>query len=47
MAPASTLPAITPALLQQWQDCALAARARLLQQTPLIEQLQAFVTEKS
>ena len=47
MAPASTLPAITPALLRQWQDCALAARARLLQQTPLIEQLQAFVTEKS
>ena len=45
MAPASTLPAITPALLRQWQDCALAARA-LLQQTPLIEQLQAFVTEK-
>ncbi|ATH14767.1 hypothetical protein CHL79_21215 [Delftia acidovorans] len=47
MAPASTLPAITPALLQQWQECVQAARLRLLQQTPLIEQLQAFVTEKS
>ena len=47
MAPASTLPAITPAWLQQWQECVQAARLRLLQQTPLIEQLQAFVTEKS
>ncbi|CAB5694613.1 Uncharacterized protein conserved in bacteria [Delftia tsuruhatensis] len=47
MAPASTLPALTPALLGQWQQCIQAARAQLLRQPPLIDQLQAFAAEKS
>ena len=47
MAAASTLPALTPVLLGQWQDCVQAARSRLLRQAPLIEQLQAFAAEKS
>lgn len=47
MAAASTLPALAPELLRQWQDCVQAARARLLLQPPLIDQLQAFATEKS
>ena len=47
MAPAATLPALTPALLRQWQQCVQAARARLLKQPPLIDQLQAFAAEKS
>ena len=47
MAPPETLPLITPEILQQWQQCAQAARARLTAQTELIEQLQAFVAEKS
>ncbi len=47
MAPASTLPALTPALLGQWQQCIQAARVQLLRQPPLIDQLQAFAAEKS
>ncbi len=47
MAPPGTLPLITPEILQQWQQCVQAARGRLTAQTELIEQLQAFVAEKS
>ena len=42
-----TLPLLTPALLQEWQQCVQAARERLASQTDLIAQLQAFVAEKS
>jgi len=47
IADAATLPAITPALLQEWRDCALQARANLLAQSDLIAQLQPFAAEKS
>jgi uncharacterized repeat protein (TIGR03837 family) len=47
MAAASTLPALDPDMLRQWAETVQAARMRLLQQPPLIEQLQAFAAEKS
>lgn len=42
-----TLPALTPTMLQQWRECVQAARQRLWQQRDLIENLDAFVAEKS
>ena len=42
-----TLPLLSPEMLEQWQQCIQAARAQLAAQTDLIEQLQAFVAEKS
>ena len=47
MADAATLPTITPALLQEWRDCAQRARTHLLAQNDLIAQLQPFAAEKS
>lgn len=47
MTDAASLPPITPALLQEWQACVLAARLRLQLQTELITQLLQFVAEKS
>ena len=47
MAPAHTLPALTPALLAEWQQCYALARQNLHAQSALIEQLQQFVAEKS
>lgn len=42
-----TLPLLSPRLLEEWAQCIRAARSRLTSQTGLIEQLQAFVSEKS
>lgn len=42
-----TVPALDARLLAQWGECVLAARARLWQQADLIENLDAFVAEKS
>ncbi|GAB2468098.1 elongation factor P maturation arginine rhamnosyltransferase EarP [Comamonas humi] len=39
-------PALTPALLAEWRDCVLQARARLLAQTDLASQLLTFAAEK-
>lgn len=47
MSAASTLPTITPLLLQEWCNCAQQARVNLQLQTDLIAQLQQFVAEKS
>ena len=44
------LPALTPQLLRQWQDCVRLARRELLARGPqseLISQIQAFAAEKS
>jgi uncharacterized repeat protein (TIGR03837 family) len=42
-----TLPLLNREMLDEWACCIRAARARLMEQTELIEQLQAFVAEKS
>lgn len=42
-----TLPLLTREMLDEWAGCIRAARARLIGQTELIAQLQAFVAEKS
>ena len=42
-----TLPLLSPEMLREWGQCIRAARARLGAQSGLIEQLQAFVAEKS
>ncbi len=47
MTGSDTLPAITPALLQEWQACTLRARSNLYAQSDLIAQLQPFTAEKS
>ena len=47
MAPADSLPLLTPALLREWQLCAVAARRKLRAQNELINQLLLFVAEKS
>lgn len=41
------LPLLTREMLDEWTCCIRAARARLMEQTELIAQLQAFVAEKS
>lgn len=43
---ASELPRLSSADLVQWRECVQAARQRLLAQTDLLQQLQAFVQEK-
>ena len=50
MSDANALPQLTPALLQEWQECVLQARQKLLfrgAQSELISQIQAFAAEKS
>jgi uncharacterized repeat protein (TIGR03837 family) len=47
LAPADSLPQLTPGLLREWQACTLAARQKLHAQTDLIAQLLQFVAEKS
>lgn len=47
LAPADSLPRLTPGLLREWQACTLAARQKLHAQTDLIAQLLQFVAEKS
>ena len=47
LTPADTLPSLSPALLQEWQACTLAARQQLRAQNDLISQLLQFVAEKS
>lgn len=47
MAPVTVLPRLTPTVLQQWHDCVAQARAQLLHQPDLIEQLQCLQSEKS
>ena len=42
-----TLPFLNREVLDEWAQCIRAARSRLSTQTGLIEQLQAFVAEKS
>jgi uncharacterized repeat protein (TIGR03837 family) len=42
---AGALPAIDAAMLAEWRDCALAARARLLAQDDLLTQLEGFIRE--
>lgn len=42
-----TLPLLTREMLDEWACCIRDARARLMEQTELIAQLQAFVAEKS
>ena len=42
-----TLPLLSPELMREWQACMRAARDKLAAQTDLIEQIQAFVAEKS
>ena len=42
-----TLPLLTREMLDEWARCIRAGRARLMEQTELIAQLQAFVAEKS
>lgn len=42
-----TWPTITPALLQEWRDCAVQAQKKLRIQHDLITQLQQFAAEKS
>lgn len=42
-----TLPLLSPELLREWQACMRSARDKLAAQTDLIEQIQAFVAEKS
>ena len=43
----ATLPALTHAMLREWQNCILAARARLWAQPDLATQLLDFVEEKA
>lgn len=47
LAPADSLPRLSPGLLREWQACTLAARQKLHAQTDLIAQLLQFVAEKS
>ena len=47
MSPAQSLPMLSREMLHEWAQCIRAARSRLTAQTGLIEQLQAFVAEKS
>ncbi|WP_027017175.1 elongation factor P maturation arginine rhamnosyltransferase EarP [Comamonas composti] len=47
MRAATDLPPITAERLAEWRQCVQSARSRLLQLPPLVEQLQAFVAEKS
>ena len=42
-----TLPLLTREMLDEWTRCIRAGQARLMEQTELIAQLQAFVAEKS
>ncbi|WP_159912972.1 elongation factor P maturation arginine rhamnosyltransferase EarP [Pantoea sp. 18069] len=41
------LPLVTPQMLDEWRDCAQAARARQWVRSDLVSQLQQFVAEKS
>ena len=47
MEAAPTLPPLDADTLAEWRDCALAARARLLEQADLLTLLLGFVAEKS
>jgi len=47
MEPASALPHMDAAALQEWRECIQAARQRLLAQQDLLTQLLGFVAEKS
>jgi len=47
LATPAALPALQPGTLQDWHECALAARNRLIQQPDLLTQLLGFVQQKS
>lgn len=47
LAPAATLPTLSPAMLREWQACTRGARQNLHAQSDLIAQLLQFVAEKS